>query len=105
MRTTASGVDDVIVLSVKSDDGYGHEKEQNVLLKELSKRPKYDVIFYTTAADYDAEFMRSFLLPLGRLVNTVEMRPELDEAGLVKRMASKVGKVGITMALNIKAPN
>lgn len=85
----ASGAHDVIALNVDSADEF--EKEQHVLFKELSIRPEYDVIFYTTAADYDTEFMRTFLKPRGRLVNTVELRPPSDDCGLFGRMLLKVG--------------
>lgn len=78
----------MIALNVEPDQKFGAER--HVLFKELSVRPDYDVIFYTTAAVYDAEFLRPFLTAKGRLVSTVDEPLASDSFGSLGLFALRV---------------
>lgn len=89
------GADDVITVDTNAEDRFTNE--QHILFKELSIRPEYDVIFYTTTADYDTEFMHTFLTPHGRLVSTVEQTPASDSCGFFGRFALSVRTIQIDL--------
>lgn len=73
------GAEDVISFNCDSDDRFS--EEQHILFKELSIRKEYDVVFFTTATDYNREFIRSFVAPHGVVIDTVEPTLGSDNFG------------------------
>lgn len=82
------GADDVIAFN--SDDKIYELEERDLLLKELTIREPYDVVFWTASQTYNRDFMSKFLRPDGMIVDTVEKRMASDEYGLFMRFLCSV---------------
>lgn len=72
------------------------------LTNELKKREKYDVIFVTTAQDYNFKILEQFLNPEGGLlVNTIELDILSDQYGFFTRIfysiITRFKKLGMTV--------
>lgn len=86
------GADDVIALGVKqadfedvaNEETQSQQDEQNTLFKELSIRKEYDYVFFTTATEYDKEFIRTFVSPKGVVVDAIEQPLASDNFGIFK---------------------
>lgn len=82
------GAEDVIAFNIDSDDRFS--EEQHILFKELSIRPEFDVIFFTTPTEYNKEFMRSFVTQNGVIVDTVEPPLASDKFGELTKLVYSV---------------
>lgn len=85
-----AGADDVIAFNC--DDNIYELEERDLLLKELSIRNRYDVIFLTQSQTYNRDFLYKFLTSGGRLIDTVEKRLSSDEYGLFMRYLCSVSQ-------------
>lgn len=56
------------------------------MFKELSIRPEFDVIFFTTPTEYNKEFIRSFVTAHGVIVDTVEPNLASDKLGELTKL-------------------
>lgn len=79
----AAGADDVIAFNC--DDNIYELEERDLLLKELSIRKPYDVIFLTTSTAYNKDFIKSFISASGILIDAVEKPLASDEYGFFMR--------------------
>lgn len=77
------GADDVIAFNC--DDNIYELEERDLLLKELSIRKPYDVIFLTTSTAYNKDFIKSFISASGILIDAVEKPLASDEYGFFMR--------------------
>lgn len=84
----SSGADDVIAFNC--DDNIYELEERDLLLKELSIRKTYDVVFLTTSTAYNKDFIKSFLSHNGTLIDTVERPLASDEYGFFMRVLCSV---------------
>lgn len=88
-----SGADDVIAFN--SDDKIYELEERDLLLKELTIRDPYDVIFFTTPQTYNRDFINKFLRPNGMTIDTVERRLSSDDYGVFMRFLCSVSSIEI----------
>lgn len=88
MNSIFVGADDVIAFN--SDDKIYELEERDLLLKELTIREHFDVIFLTTSQTYNRDFISNFLRPGGIIIDTVEKRLASDEYGLFMRFLCSV---------------
>lgn len=82
------GANDVIAFN--SDDKIYELEERDLLLKELTMREHYDVVFLTTEQTYNRDFISKFLRKGGIIIDTVENRLSSDEYGLFMRFLCSV---------------
>lgn len=82
------GANDVIAFN--SDDKIYELEERDLLLKELTIREHYDVVFLTTEQTYNRDFISKFLRKGGIIIDTVEKRLSSDEYGLFMRFLCSV---------------
>lgn len=85
-----SGADDVIAFN--SDDKIYELEERDLLLKELTIREHYDVVFLTTVQTYNRDFISKFLRRGGIIVDTVEKRLSSDDYGFFMRFFCSVSE-------------
>lgn len=85
------GADDVIAFN--SDDKIYELEERDLLLKELTIREHFDVVFLTTAQTYNRDFVSKFVCRDGIIVDTVEKRLASDEYGFFMRFLCSVSAV------------
>lgn len=85
---TLAGADDVIAFN--SDDKIYELEERDLLLKELTIREHYDVVFFTTSQTYNRDFISNFLRPNGIVVDTVEKQLASDNYGICLRFLCSV---------------
>lgn len=78
------GAEDVISFISDADDRF--TEEQHILFKELSIRKEYNVVFLTTATEYNREFIRSFVAPGGLVIDTVEPPLASDSIGEISKL-------------------
>lgn len=78
------GAEDVISFISDADDRF--TEEQHILFKELSIRKEYNVVFFTTATEYNREFIRSFVAPGGLVIDTVEPPLASDSFGEISKL-------------------
>ena len=71
------GAKDVISFQIETDEPY--QDEQHIIFKELSIRKEYDFVFFTTATEYNKEFIRSFVSPRGLVIDCVELPIASDD--------------------------
>lgn len=83
-----SGADDVIAFN--SDDKIYELEERDLLLKELTIREHFDVVFLTTSQAYNRDFISKFLRKGGTIIDTVEKRLSSDEYGIFMRFLCSV---------------
>ncbi|XP_031628018.1 reticulon-4-interacting protein 1, mitochondrial-like isoform X2 [Contarinia nasturtii] len=84
----ALGADDVIAFN--SDDKIYELEERDLLLKELTMREHYDVVFLTTSQTYNRDFIGKFLCENGIIIDTVEKRLSSDEYGFFMRFLCSI---------------
>lgn len=85
------GAEDVIAFNIDTEDRFS--EEQHILFKELSIRPEFDVIFFTTPTDYNKEFIQSFVSTHGVIVDTVEPKLASDKFGELTKLVYLVKKI------------
>lgn len=85
-----SGANDVIAFNC--DDNIYELEERDLLLKELTSREPYDVIFLTTSQSYNTDFLNRFLVENGAIVDAVEKSLASDEYGLFMRFLCSVSE-------------
>lgn len=83
-----TGADDVIAFN--SDDKIYELEERDLLLKELTIRDHYDVVFLTTSQTYNRDFISKFLNRGGVIIDTVEKRLSSDEYHFFMRFLCSV---------------
>lgn len=74
------------MISFISDADDRFTEEQHILFKELSIRKEYNVVFFTTATEYNREFIRSFVAPGGLVIDTVEPPLASDSFGEISKV-------------------
>lgn len=78
------------MIAFNSDDKIYELEERDLLLKELTVREHYDVIFFTTSQTYNRDFISNFLRRDGIIIDTVEKQLASDNYGFCMRILCSV---------------
>lgn len=85
--------DDILNNNLNNNDINVEPSEQLVLFKELSLRPEYDVIFYTTDTNYDKKFIQTFLAKNGIIIDTIDKPLPSDKYGIFLKLFLSVSVI------------
>lgn len=88
VQFSITGADDVIAFNC--DDNIYELEERDLLLKELTIRSPYDVVFLTTSSTYNRDFISKFLAENGSIIDTDEKPLASDEYGIFMRFLCSV---------------